>query len=109
MTATETPRPGAGDSADAPPAGSGALQRRDPRTLPPRPAGAPRSQASRREVPDPVVDCAVYVDGRRQPPVDPREALRVARDSGGFVWLGLYEPTEAELAVYADEYDLHPL
>jgi magnesium transporter len=56
-----------------------------------------------------VVDCAVYVDGCRQPPVDPREALRVATEAGGFVWLGLYEPTEAELSVYAEEYGLHPL
>jgi magnesium transporter len=41
--------------------------------------------------------------------VDHTSALRLAREKDGFVWLGLYEPTEAELAVYADEYGLHPL
>ena len=28
---------------------------------------------------------------------------------GGFVWLGLYEPTEEELEAIADRYGLHPL
>jgi magnesium transporter len=41
--------------------------------------------------------------------VAPRDALRVATEAGGFVWLGLYEPTEAELSVYAEQYGLHPL
>ena len=82
---------------------------RRPRNLRPRPAGAPREQAPRRDVADAVVDCAVYVDGCRQPPVHPHDALRVATEAGGFVWLGLYEPTEAELSVYAEEYGLHPL
>jgi magnesium transporter len=109
MTATDTPPPGTGDAAGRPEGGPGPRQRRDPAALRPRPAGAPRTRAPRRELPDPVIDCAIYVDGRRQPPVDPRDALRVAVERDGFVWLGLYEPTEAELAVYADEYDLHPL
>jgi magnesium transporter len=51
----------------------------------------------------------VYVDGCRQQTADPRDALRVATEEGGFVWLGLHEPTEAELSVYAEEYGLHPL
>jgi len=57
----------------------------------------------------PIVDCAVYVDGRRQPHVSPDDALSVAVDRGGFVWLGLYEPTQDELDVIADRYELHPL
>jgi magnesium transporter len=56
-----------------------------------------------------VVDCAVYVDGRRQAPVAHEEALDAARAQGGFVWLGLYEPTEAELSAIGDRYGLHPL
>jgi magnesium transporter len=56
-----------------------------------------------------VIDCAVYVEGRRQPAGDPRDALRLATERNGFVWLGLYEPTESELGVYAEEYGLHPL
>ncbi|SFN98143.1 magnesium transporter [Geodermatophilus obscurus] len=74
-----------------------------------RPAGAPRRTGSRREGTDAVVDCAVYVDGRREPPVDPGDALRAAGERGGFVWLGLFEPTEAELGHIAEHYGLHPL
>ena len=35
--------------------------------------------------------------------------LEVARSHGGFVWLGLYEPTEAEFEAIAVRYGLHPL
>jgi magnesium transporter len=41
--------------------------------------------------------------------VEPEEALRVAEERGGFVWLGLYEPTEDELGALAERYALHPL
>jgi magnesium transporter len=73
----------------------------------PRPAGAARP--GRRPDADLVVDCAVYVDGGRQEPADPGDALREATERGGFVWLGLYEPSEAELGTIADRYGLHPL
>jgi len=56
-----------------------------------------------------MVDCAVYVDGRRQDPVAPEDALRVATERGGFVWLGLFAPSEQELGAIAQQYDLHPL
>ncbi|MDT0275731.1 magnesium/cobalt transporter CorA [Blastococcus goldschmidtiae] len=75
----------------------------------PRPAGREPRSPTRPPGARAVVDCAVYVDGHRQAPVPPEEALRVARDGGGFVWLGLYEPTEAELGSLAEHYDLHPL
>jgi magnesium transporter len=51
----------------------------------------------------------VYVEGHRVPDVGPADALRVARERGGFVWLGLYEPSEAEFESIAQEYGLHPL
>ncbi|MCU1614868.1 MAG: corA [Frankiales bacterium] len=106
MAATDAPEP----AADATPASSpGPLQRRGSRGLRPGPAGAPRTRPPRRDIPDPVIDCAVYVEGRRQPAGDPRDALRLATERNGFVWLGLYEPTESELGVYAEEYGLHPL
>ncbi|HSV66072.1 MAG TPA: magnesium and cobalt transport protein CorA [Mycobacteriales bacterium] len=59
-----------------------------------------------------VVDCAVYVDGVRQPgPIPPEDAIELVRKTGGsaFVWIGLHEPDEAELAGLAELLDLHPL
>ena len=58
-----------------------------------------------------VVDCALYVDGKREPgDFSPDEALREAhtRDNA-FVWLGLYQPTQAEMAGIAQTYGLHEL
>ncbi len=75
----------------------------------PRPEGRPRTTPSRPDGVGPVVDCAIYVDGRREPPVEPHEALRAAVAKGGFVWLGLYAPTEEELGTIAGHYRLHPL
>ncbi|MEU6535459.1 magnesium and cobalt transport protein CorA [Streptomyces sp. NPDC047000] len=62
--------------------------------------------------PSAVVDCAVYRDGvrvRTDLPLTPHEALRAARRDGGFVWIGLHEPTEAEFSGIAGEFGLHPL
>ncbi|KOX02158.1 MULTISPECIES: magnesium and cobalt transport protein CorA [unclassified Streptomyces] len=59
-----------------------------------------------------VVDCAVYRDGARVQsagPLTPQEAMRLVRRDGGFVWIGLHEPTEAEFAGIAGEFGLHPL
>ncbi|TFV62328.1 magnesium/cobalt transporter CorA [Geodermatophilus sp. DF01-2] len=97
MTGTEIPR---GTSRELP---------SEPPSTRPRPGGRRRTTPSRPEGADPVVDCAVYVDGRRQALVDPREALREAVAQGGFVWLGLYAPTEEELGTIAEHYRLHPL
>lgn len=55
-----------------------------------------------------IVDRAVYVDGRRQTPgtaEDPVAGTReVCRESGGFAWIGLYEPTEEEFASVRREF-----
>jgi magnesium transporter len=75
----------------------------------PRPMGAPKPPPSRPAGQDVVVDCAVYVDGHRQAPVAPEDALESAVAQGGFVWLGLYEPTEDELTAISARYGLHPL
>jgi magnesium transporter len=75
----------------------------------PRPAGRQQRTPTRRADMGAVVDCAVYVDGHRQEPVAPQEALRVATERGGFVWLGLFAPTEDELSAIAEQYHLHPL
>jgi magnesium transporter len=58
-----------------------------------------------------VVDCAAYVDGRRLPgDWSYEDALSQVRRAGsGFVWIGVHEPDEAELAGLAGRFDLHPL
>ncbi|QFR00162.1 magnesium and cobalt transport protein CorA [Streptomyces phaeolivaceus] len=59
-----------------------------------------------------VVDCAVYRDGARvefERNLTPHEAIRQVRRDGGFVWIGLHEPSEAEFAGIAAEFGLHPL
>ncbi|RBY95105.1 magnesium and cobalt transport protein CorA [Blastococcus sp. TF02-8] len=102
MTAGETPPAAPLElPSEAPPG--------EPPTLRPRPAGGQRRAPTRRPDVPAVVDCAVYVDGRRQEAVAPEDALRMAEERGGFVWLGLYAPTEEELGAIAERYDLHPL
>ena len=58
-----------------------------------------------------VVDCGVYEGGRRLAGrLEPAAALQQARAKAGrFVWLGLFEPTEAELAEIGALFDLHRL
>ena len=59
-----------------------------------------------------VVDCAVYRDGQRvesESCQTPHEAMLRVREGGGFAWIGLHEPTEAEFAGIAAEFGLHPL
>src|SRR5689334_13839074 len=57
-----------------------------------------------------IVDCAYYLDGRRSDDGAmslPEAATRCGQ--GGFVWLGLFEPDEAELAQVRDTFGLHEL
>ncbi|PIM66138.1 magnesium transporter CorA, partial [Streptomyces sp. JV178] len=59
-----------------------------------------------------VGDCAVDRDGARvtfERTLAPHEAIRQVRRDGGFVWIGLHEPSEAEFAGIAAEFGLHPL
>ncbi|WP_369198149.1 magnesium/cobalt transporter CorA [Streptomyces djakartensis] len=57
-----------------------------------------------------IVDCAIYRDGQRtEGSEDFSDALGEARTAGGFVWIGLHEPTEREFEHVAREFGLHPL
>ncbi|BCM65758.1 magnesium and cobalt transport protein CorA [Streptomyces sp. FBKL.4005] len=57
-----------------------------------------------------IMDCAVYRHGHRtEGPEDLSDALAEARAAGGFVWIGLYEPSEREFDLVTDEFGLHPL
>jgi magnesium transporter len=57
-----------------------------------------------------IIDCAHYLDGRRRDegPV-PLEEAAARCGQGGFVWLGLFEPSEDELAQVRDTFGLHEL
>ncbi|MFI5686351.1 magnesium/cobalt transporter CorA [Streptomyces sp. NPDC051636] len=57
-----------------------------------------------------IVDCAVYRHGHRgEGPEDLSDALNEARAAGGFVWIGLHEPSEKEFDLVTQEFGLHPL
>ncbi|MFF7646979.1 magnesium/cobalt transporter CorA [Streptomyces canus] len=57
-----------------------------------------------------IVDCAIYREGHRsEGPEDLSDALDRARQAGGFVWIGLHEPTEKEFELVTKEFGLHPL
>src|SRR5687767_12071274 len=60
-----------------------------------------------------IVDCALYVEGQRQPGqwhyADALDAAREHRARHAFVWLGLHEPGAAEMADIAETYGLHEL
>jgi len=60
-----------------------------------------------------IVDSAVYRKGVRivddLPPSDLGQIRKLACEPGDFVWVGLHEPSEAELATVEEEFGLHPL
>ena len=57
-----------------------------------------------------LVDWAYYREGRRDTKIDSYvDALRRARRGDGFVWIGLFQPNEQQLAVIGAEFGLHPL
>ncbi len=60
-------------------------------------------------IPDSVVNWGWYVDGVRQECEDLREATTHALDNHGFVWLGLRDPDDDDMAGLARGFNLHPL
>lgn len=57
-----------------------------------------------------IVDYALYQNGRRyEQPTNLGELISKARTDGGFVWIGLAEPTESEFAKIAQDFQIHPL
>lgn len=60
-----------------------------------------------------IVDSALYRAGAREiiecAPHDYAALRGGVKDEGDFVWLGLYQPSQYELAEVAQAFDLHPL
>jgi magnesium transporter len=60
-----------------------------------------------------IVDSAVYREGKRivddLPPSELGRVRKLATEPGDFVWVGLHEPSEQELATVEEEFGLHPL
>jgi magnesium transporter len=76
----------------------------DLRKRPRKRSAAPEQRA------DHIVDCALYVDGvRREGRLPMGGALKAAEETGGFVWIGLYEPSNEELSGLAVEFNLPAL
>ena len=76
------------------------------RNLPVRPVGDPAVPE------DPLaaaVDWALYVEGVRQPGGDFAEACTLAERGKGFLWLGLFEPSVAQVNGLGRIFGLHPL
>jgi magnesium transporter len=68
------------------------------------------SRLPARRFPDMIIDCAHYLDGRRRDEGAVPLAEAAARcGQGGFVWLGLFEPGEEELAQVRETFGLHEL
>ena len=57
-----------------------------------------------------IIDCAVYQDGKRRPgELALHEAYEAGCAENAFVWIGLYEPDEAEFDSVRREFNLHEL
>jgi magnesium transporter len=57
-----------------------------------------------------IIDNAVYVDGvRSAEPESLEQTFETLARHGGMAWIGLYRPSQAEMASVAEELDLHEL
>ncbi|CAI3801721.1 magnesium/cobalt transporter CorA [Pseudarthrobacter sp. MM222] len=57
-----------------------------------------------------IIDNAVYVDGvRSAEPESLEQTFETLNKHGGMAWIGLYRPTETEMAAVAAEFELHGL
>jgi magnesium transporter len=56
-----------------------------------------------------IVDCAVYQQGKRKAGSLSFEQAKQALGERGFVWIGLYEPSEDEFDALQREFQLHEL
>ena len=55
-----------------------------------------------------IIAASLYRNGKRIGPVSLDQPVRCATDRSEFVWIGLFEPSEAELRQLQENYDLQP-
>ncbi|MEL4359070.1 MULTISPECIES: magnesium/cobalt transporter CorA [unclassified Luteococcus] len=77
-------------------------------TTRPRPA-ARRQMRQWATTPDSVQAWALYIDGVKVDLHSLETATERAKEGEGFVWLGLKDPTDEDMARFARQFDLHPL
>jgi len=56
-----------------------------------------------------LVACAVYADGRRVAELTPEEIGQPIHRDEGFIWVGLYEPSQPLLQLVQQQFGLHDL
>jgi magnesium transporter len=58
-----------------------------------------------------IVDSAIYLDGARVATMASisETVTQLEHHPGGFAWIGLYRPTDAEVHTLAEQFGLHPL
>ena len=75
-----------------------------------RPAAVPRAQLDPSHLDQVIGDCAVYEGGGRRPGrVALTDAGAAAASTDGFVWIGLQQPTAADVEAVAQEFGLPEL
>ena len=81
-----------------------------PEPAAPEPARRPSTERERSQlVGQKVVDCALYVEGRREGGrIGIRSAVEAASERDGFVWIYLHEPSHEELEWVGGYFGLHP-
>lgn len=63
----------------------------------------------RTSLPDTAVAWGHYVGGVRQPSTDFDACVATARSGTGFIWIGVHDPSPAQLAQLGTVFGLHPL
>ncbi|HRN54944.1 MAG TPA: CorA family divalent cation transporter, partial [Agriterribacter sp.] len=56
-----------------------------------------------------IINCAAYAGGRRLADIELNNVHAILKEKDKFVWIGLYEPSEAILSKVQDEFNLHDL
>ncbi|HRO44931.1 magnesium/cobalt transporter CorA [Agriterribacter sp.] len=56
-----------------------------------------------------IINCAAYAGGQKLADIELNKVHDILKEKDKFVWIGLYEPSEAILSKVQDEFNLHDL